>query len=519
MGSGSQTTPSQAPVGQSGLVDPVSDRGTEPTRGGGGRLIGFLEAEALFVAVVALVAVVCLAAAAGQLAQDGYLALVDGRLIAEHGIPHHSYLTVMASGVKWVDQQWLAQLAFYELQKAGGYGLLVVIDVALATLALGWAIFAARDLGGSDRQMIRALPLGAILYVFVALNIRSQVFAYPLFVATLWLLATEVRRPGSRRVYLVFPMLILWANLHGSVTLGAAMAMLYGLTLLIGAGRMSGARAILHPKGLLFIIGPPLCVLATPYGFSIIHYYHSTLFNSGFGHLVTEWEPIYSEPVLAIFYVPLLAWTGWLLWRSRSRTPLFDWLVLILLAIAGIDAIRNVCWFGLATIVLLPAIMAQLGKHGERMPSRRKLDLSIAFSTLAVAVIAVLATFGHPSSWFQSSYGSRGITLVRSLVARDPSARIFADVRFADWLIWTDPSLAGHLAYDTSFELLPTTDLEAVAAFDEGHRKHYENALAPYSVVIGYPSNKSEAHAIPRLPGVTVHLRTKDIIVATRQAT
>jgi hypothetical protein len=52
-------------------------------------------------------------------------------------------------------------------------------------------------------------------------------------------------------------------------------------------------------------------------------------------------------------------------------------------------------WFGLATVVLLPATIAQLGRHGEPMPKRRTLNLAIAFSMLALAGITVIVTFAH----------------------------------------------------------------------------------------------------------------------------
>src|SRR5437588_9688118 len=51
--------------------------------------------------------------------QDFWLALVSGREVAEHGLPHVDYLTVMASGHHWVDQQWLAQLILFELGRIG----------------------------------------------------------------------------------------------------------------------------------------------------------------------------------------------------------------------------------------------------------------------------------------------------------------------------------------------------------------------------------------------------------------
>jgi hypothetical protein len=131
-------------------------------------------------------------------------------------------------------------------------------------------------------------------------------------------------------------------------------------------------------------------------------------------------------------------------------------------------------------------------------------------------VIVLIATFAHPSSWFQSTYDKRAITTVRSLMAHDPSDRIFADVHFADWLLWADPSLAGHLAYNASFELLPSRDLQAVANFDDGYTRRYAQAIAPYHVVIAYPVNTKETRAVRSLPGTHVIRHNKKILVATR---
>ncbi len=82
----------------------------------------------------------------------------------------------------------------------------------LTGAAFAMAIAAARWLGAEDRHVTAMLPLGAFFYLATAVSIRTQGFAYPLFIGTLWLLAREVRRP-TRRAYLVFPMLILWANI------------------------------------------------------------------------------------------------------------------------------------------------------------------------------------------------------------------------------------------------------------------------------------------------------------------
>ena len=126
----------------------------------GRRLPDWLEARALFITTVAAVIVLSVAGIPSHLAQDGYLALVAGRIIAAHGIPHHDYLTVMAYGVRWTDQQWLAQLTMFGLQQLGGLQLLAVTYVAITGLAFALAIAAARQLGGRDVPILAMLPLG-----------------------------------------------------------------------------------------------------------------------------------------------------------------------------------------------------------------------------------------------------------------------------------------------------------------------------------------------------------------------
>ena len=85
-----------------------------------------------------------------------------------------------------------------------------------------------------------------VVALFVALPnsvARTQSFAYVLFVALFWLLATDSRTP-SRRILLALPLLVLWANVHGSAVLGASLVALWAVAWIDSAG--SGRR----PRGL-----------------------------------------------------------------------------------------------------------------------------------------------------------------------------------------------------------------------------------------------------------------------------
>ena len=130
----------------------------------------------------------------------------------------------MAHGARWIDQQWLAQLTFYELFRAGGYRLILLVH-ARCPSAFALALVAARRRGGSP---IGVFGVGCACFFVApwAWQLRAQSFAPLLFVAVLWLLIADGR--PSRRVFAVLPLLALWANLHGSVVLGATLVALYG---------------------------------------------------------------------------------------------------------------------------------------------------------------------------------------------------------------------------------------------------------------------------------------------------
>ena len=488
------------------------------------RLAAWVEARAMFIVCVAAVVVISMQGIPSHFSQDGWLGLIAGRLIAAHGIPQHDYFTHMAYGVRWVDQQWLAQLAMYELERVGGMQLLTVVCVLITGAALAGTVAAARELGGEDLHVLVALVAGAAFYLATAITIRTQDLAYPLFVATLWLLASEVRSPvRRRRVYWVFPMLVLWANLHGSVTLGVGLAILFGVAQLVAGVTTRGVTGLRDPRAWGFIVISPLTLLATPYGTAIIHYYRATLANPQFSRIVTEWKPVTSVPVLAIPLFALIVGTLYTFVRAflRARAgrvkqvPLFDVLVLVLLAAGAIDAVRNITWFGLAVVMLLPAAITKM-RGGRRSPLRRaRVNRILAIAMTAIAGLAAGVILTRPDSWFTSTYPSKAVPTLKSLIAKDPNVKIFADVRYADWLIWKDPQLfSGRVAYDTSLELLTPKQLAQISDPVAGP-KGRGGLLAPYGVWVLYPVNKQTNHRLLKRSGVHVVLRTKKVIIAT----
>jgi hypothetical protein len=421
---------------------PLARRTTRPSA-----LRRLLEEECFVVLVVAVFLAAVARMLAGLVVQDTWLALVDGRWIAQHGLPHVDRMAVWTNGVRWIDQQWLAHLALYGLVRAGGMRLLLAVGLGLAFLALGLAAYAARRAGGSARSTALLVPV-AIFCAPWLLQVRTQSFALPLFVAVYALLAADSRRP-SRRVFLVLPLLVLWGNLHGSVALGAGLVAVHGVL----AWRRRALLALLAPATLV----------VSPYGLHLVGYYKWMLVGSPLGDYVEEWKPATPSGITAVFFLVAFA-AVFVLARHARAVSRFERAALPLLVLGGLLAVRNGVWLGLACAVSAPLILdAEWRPAIELTPPLRRLNAAMSSVAIAISTLIVAVTLAKPAASFERGWRSDGAAAAAT--AAGPAGRVLADDRHSDWLLWEHPELAGRLAYDVRFELFGRSRLAALQAF------------------------------------------------------
>jgi len=472
------------------------------------RVAGLLEENGTVVVVVAAFAATLITHLRTSLAADGWMALLSGRVVAQHGLPSHDTLTIWAHGRDWVDQQWLAQVALYGLDRLGGLQLVMLVHAALVTLGLAGAAVLARRLGGSARSTTWvALPV-LVAFWPGAVVMRPQSFAYPLFVAVLWLLLDDLRMQ-SRRVYLVLPLLVLWANLHGSVIVGSALVSGYAVLEL--AGSLWRKPRTVSPRSLVLLIAPWLCMLASPYATSLPHYYR-TIFSSSFGTYVTEWAPTTLTLVHAPIY--LLALGGlWLLGRTRRTASLFEILAFVGLSLLAFDAVRNAVWLALISLVVLPRLMDTL-----RAPAvePRRMNRMLAIAMLAGVALATVVVAFQTSSWFtKEQYPAAAESAAAA--AAGTHGRVLANERYADWLVFEHPQLAGRIAYDSRFELLTSRQLRSVTEF-RNLVAGWPTTVRGYSVlVLDKGDDAKPIRALLRARAARVVLRRGPIVVLQRR--
>lgn len=443
------------------------------------RLLSLAAREASLLSVLAVTAVVVVGSLPYELVQDSWLTLVSGREVITNGLPHVDTLTAWTLGVEWIDQQWLAQSSFYGLYLAGGIKLVLLIHAATLVGAVALAMAAARSLGATRRSVWIAVAASLPLAPW-ALQMRSQTLAVPLFVGLVWLLAADSRRP-SRWVLLALPILVLWANVHGTVVLGALLVGLRGATAVVGAVRRTEPTAS-GRRGALLLTAAPACVLASPYGFELIDYYRSLLLNPMLKSLVEEWGVSSPSRVTALFYLFAFASVA-LLARQRRRLTGFEQLVLVGTLAAGIASLRSIIWFALAAAVLVPVLLDGELRHAEGHRPERPSRTLLGLVALATIVIAGVAAALQPQSWYASRWPEATASRVGSLAAARPDALVLADDRVSDWLLWEQPQLAGRVAHDVRFELFSDNQFRQLSAFRTRTGEQWQQLAAGYGIL------------------------------------
>jgi hypothetical protein len=216
-------------------------------------------------------------------------------ILATHSVPHQDLFSFSKQGSDWFAWEWLTDVIWAKLHAAFGIrgivwfaGVLIAAFVALLlrfSLWMGAGLFCA--LGAA------LIASGASSVHFLA---RPHAFTLALLPLSVWLIEADRRRP-SNRVFLLVPLIALWANLHGGfpavlLVLGAATAG-SAIEVLVGAEGVSWSRVIRYAS---ITAAGALASLANPYGYklhqhmleylrsdwirSVVEEFHSPNFNN-----------------------------------------------------------------------------------------------------------------------------------------------------------------------------------------------------------------------------------------------
>jgi hypothetical protein len=469
--------------------------------------------EALLVAIGALFVASAVFASRTALQADSWLSFLAGREIVSHGLPHADALAVLTHGRSWVDQQWLGQLALYAFYRGGGLKLVLFASIVIQLAALVLGIRFARRRGASP---LAIAPFAFATWLVAISWLRVQVFSQLLFVVLVCLLAQQSRR-ASPRVFLALPLLMLWANLHGAAFVGAALVALLGLTEVVSLIRLRKRSAAKWARALALGVTPWLCLLVTPYGLSIVSYYRSTLANPAFRRFISEWAPPTLLSAQGVVFFVLAAGVAVIVGRRARDLTHFEIAALVFTAAGALLAARSVPWFAYTALLVLPALTERAWPERTAAGRDSWLTSTLAIVACLAAVVMLVTAARWPQTRFTAAYPSTAAAAVAQATSRHPKARVLATYELADWLLFTNPSLRGRIAFDGRWELLSGGEISAALDYLYQSRSNWDWIARGYSVFVLDPGRESGLVAMyDGRPDMRVLYRSSLLVVFER---
>ncbi len=388
-------------------------------------------------------------AMAVQPAADGdtWWHLKSGQLIWESGemLRTDPFSHTMA-GQPWINHGWLAQVIFWPVYQIGGLAGLSLLVAVLVTAA--WALVYERCEGQPYVAAFAAL-LGAIASS-VIWTARPQIITLLLASITAWLL-DRFRRTGTGWVWLIPPLVAVWANCHGGWVVALILLGCHvigeSLDRLVGAGDAAGPNWRTVRTLVAVAVASALLAGLNPYGFRMWVYPLETVNIGPLQAFIQEWSsPDFHRLIFHPFiWLLLLALAAMALSRRRA-----SWIDLALVAAFGYLSLlagRNVALFALVTA----PILADYGSDALRAwpqlrpivhpplrpPNRLQVALNATLLGLVVLgagakTLVVLARVDDATVWGEGL----PVAAVDWLAGNPQSGQMLNSYNWGGYLIW-----------------------------------------------------------------------------------
>lgn len=242
--------------------------------------------------------------------------LAVGRWVVDHkAVPHTDVFSCTIQGKPWVSHEWLAEVALYGVERAGGMAAVRALNVALFAVfaaALGWLVW---------RRFPRGVALPLLIFCYglhlaeVRFNWRPEILSIPILVVLTGRLL--LRAPGDppswRECAAWWVVTALWANMHGMVYLGVGLVGVYVVTawgLFLLRSRLGEAAAALADGAAMrrwtaLFLGMLGAAFLVPEGWAMLGHAWDIFARSGSAkYPVREWTP--GITVLAAWAVHVL---------------------------------------------------------------------------------------------------------------------------------------------------------------------------------------------------------------------
>lgn len=333
--------------------------------------------------------------------------ITSGRYIFEHGIPKTDIFTYTAAGFPWIHHEWLADVANFLIYNFTGYTGLSVVYAVLSAAAF-WLVAAP--------YRYKTLLVLAALVALPFAGVRAA--AWTVFL--LALLMVVMRQSKKVRWVWALPLMLLWANMHGSFIVGLVYL---------------GFCWLKHQSWHTFLLLLVACMvtLINPYGTELYTEVFRTAGDTALHSRIGEWESFQLEIGLGILvglWVVARAVAG--KQSSWQAFVHFDTVTLLLV----LSASRHIPLFALASLPVILQSMGRSSSFWKLLDDKRIAGLGITVVALAVTTLAYDG-LQHIRLDPESAYPR---VAAQSLVTRPCTGNLFNDYNDGGYLIWRAPN-------------------------------------------------------------------------------
>lgn len=278
---------------------------------------------------------------------DTLMHLASGNWMLEHHqVPTIDPFSHNTSGLRWIAHEWLAQILMALSYYWGGfYGLRILVASLFSISIVCQLIFLLNRVPTIYAIFFSALCFASLLGHHLA---RPHLFTWPVLIIWLSVLLNSVEKKQSQPPYILAPLMILWANLHGSFILGLMTIPFFALEAFFCAIKGSRTKTLL--TWAFFLILSTAFSLVTPFGLDGIGF-GINMVSAQFTSMIQEWAPASGYSLLPIEYwlMLLLAMglTGYL------RIPLIRLILLLGFIHESLAHVRFISILGLVAPLLI----------------------------------------------------------------------------------------------------------------------------------------------------------------------
>jgi hypothetical protein len=414
--------------------------------GGRGTFETMLPSRLTILAAVVVAFFIVLTVVRGPIDADFWWHLTTGRLILESGsVPSVDPFSFAYDG-PWVAHEWLGEVIIAGLVDTVGFGVTAALFGLAAAGALLVPAYALHRNGVAVRALLPWIVIGTYTLAAFA-TVRPQVLSW-LLLAVLIVLLLGITAEDRVRPWLVLPLMLVWANLHGLYVAGLGVIGLYAVFTIFGATALAKRWWI----ALGMLVGAVAVSALTPAGPEGLLYPLRYLRQDDWGTaFIAEWQSAnFTDPrqwgVVLLFVAAVLL--------GRRTTPLWIVTLAVVGLLSAVVAVRNA---PLAILMSMPmlalTLQDRLGPAPEAPPAQERPRRMLEMGLAAIVIVAFLVVLPRVASGSEeSAFPSEALT---RLQAMQPDARLLVDYDWAGYAIHRIHGSGGSVFIDGRSDMYP----------------------------------------------------------------